>query len=121
MVSAQNMTSTTEWRLCWFDVSGSLGVPMLRFRLLPARITLNGLAQAWRDEWSRCRALGASCLKDRRVRWVLKAGLDFLCGAIAFGVGIALSDGVATFGAAKLTVMAASVGALLVIAEAVGG
>ncbi len=94
---------------------------MLLIRLSPARIPLNGFAQALRDEWTRCRALGASCLGDRRVRRVLKASLDFLCGAIAFGVGIALSEGVAAFGAAKLTVLAASVGALLVIAEAVGG
>ena len=94
---------------------------MLLMRLWPARITVNRLAQALRGEWRRCRAQGVSCLGDRRVRRVLKASLDFLCGAIAFGVGIALSEGVAAFGAAKLTVLAASVGALLVIAEAVGG
>src|SRR5207302_4005005 len=90
-------------------------------RLANRPFSLFGVERAGRavGEWWHAFATGYRA--DRRVRRVLKVGLDFACGATALVVGIVMTQGIQAFGVERLAVAAAGVGAWLVIAEAVSG
>src|SRR2546428_5240367 len=62
-----------------------------------------------------------SVLRDSAIRRLVKAGVDFCCGAGAVVAAVAVGEGIRVFGADPTATLAVLVGLLLVLVEAWSG
>ncbi|PYP44308.1 MAG: hypothetical protein DMD42_08210, partial [Gemmatimonadetes bacterium] len=62
-----------------------------------------------------------SVLRDSTIRRLVKAGVDFCCGAGAVVAAVALGEGIRVFGTDPTATLAVLVGLLLVLVEAWSG